>query len=87
MSIDLIILALFLGVVIHKEFNISARIKSMLKIRISKYIKILDCFPCFTWWLSVLISVVMYFISNEIHIFEPLTVFLISIFYEQNERI
>ena len=51
--------------IIHQEFNMPYRIKRMLKIVPTTYVKILDCYPCFAFWITLAIS------------FEPCTAILV----------
>ena len=46
-------LTLFISILMNHELNIGYYVRKSLGIRISKPIKVLDCFPCFTWWLSI----------------------------------
>ncbi len=50
---ETVIITLFCSILLQKEWNISFRIKTLLKKSIAKEIKLLDCFPCFSFWLSI----------------------------------
>ena len=60
----------FFGFIIHQEFNIAWRIKRMLNYSPSKYIKLIDCYPCFTFWTaliitqSVMASIISFFLAT-----------------------
>lgn len=72
----LALLGWFIAFIIHKEFNISYRIKRLFKIHPTRYVKLIDCFPCITFWVTLAISLI------------PLTAigaYLISIFTDRNE--
>jgi len=46
----------FIAFIIHQELNISWRIKQVFKIHATKYVKLLDCYPCFTFWTSLIVT-------------------------------
>lgn len=72
-----IILSLFVSVIISHELNFGYYFRKLFGIRISKPVKFLDCFPCFTFWTSV----VMMFVLND-NLMLPITTFLISKIYD-----
>lgn len=77
MNIELIVLCWFIGFIIHQKFNISYRIKRLFKIKITTEIKVLDCYPCFAFWIALAIS---------FNIYIAISVYLISIFYDKINR-
>lgn len=52
-----IIISLFISIILVFELSIAFRIKNAFKIDQFKYIKILQCFPCFTWWISIIVII------------------------------
>lgn len=55
-SIEISLILWFVGFIIHQQFNIAYRLKRLFKIKVTKSIKPLDCYPCFTFWLALAIS-------------------------------
>jgi len=51
-----ILIGWFVGFIIHQEFNISYIIKRFFKIRVTKRIKLIDCYPCFTFWVALVVT-------------------------------
>lgn len=41
---------------LHQTLNIPFRLKVLFNIKISKEIKPLDCYPCFSFWIALAIS-------------------------------
>ena len=70
------ILALFTSVILHHELNIGYYLRKVTGTRISKPIKPLDCFPCFTFWISLPFGLFL----NDLYL--PLTTFLIAKIYD-----
>ena len=46
----------FVAFLIHQEYNLPYRIKKLLRIVPTHYIKVIDCFPCFAFWVTLLIT-------------------------------
>lgn len=46
----------FVAFIIHQELNVAYLIKKATKVHPTRYIKILDCYPCFTFWTSLIIT-------------------------------
>lgn len=65
----MIVVCWFIGFMIHQKWNASYRIKKLLKLKLSKEYKLIDCYPCFSFWLALLVSL------NPI---TALTVFMIA---------
>lgn len=64
----------FLTFFIHQKVNIGFYIKRALKFHVTTGIKVLDCYPCFSFWITLFCT------------FEPLTaiiVFLIATFLDR----
>lgn len=74
--IQITIISLFTSIILLEEISISTRIKLALKISIRKQIKLLDCFPCFTFWISLIFTLTL----HE-SILTPMVVFIIAKFY------
>ena len=49
-----IIISLFTSIILLRELSLSYRIKSILKLDQFKSIKLIDCFPCCTFWISII---------------------------------
>ena len=54
------LLGWFLAFIIHQEINIAYRIKKALRIKITKQVKLIDCYPCFTFWTALIVSLDIY---------------------------
>ena len=52
-----IITALFIAILLLREWNLSSRIKQLLKLNMYNHVKLIDCFPCFSFWTSVIVSI------------------------------
>ena len=52
----MIVLTWFAGFMIHQKFNASYRIKRLFKLKVSKEYKLIDCYPCFSFWLALGLS-------------------------------
>lgn len=52
----LALLGWFIAFLIHQEYNLPYRIKKLLRIVPTNYIKVIDCFPCFAFWVTLLIT-------------------------------
>lgn len=72
-----VFLALFLTVILDQELNFGYYVRKLFGIRISKPIKFLDCFPCLSFWVSLLITVTL-----QCDLFVPIYTFLISKIYD-----
>lgn len=49
----LVLLGWFTAFILHQELNMPFYIKSVLRLRLSKYYKIIDCYPCVTFWITL----------------------------------
>jgi hypothetical protein len=76
---NIIVISLFVSLFLSEHIAISTRIKILFGLRISKKITPLDCFPCFSFWISIIITC---FNINTCNYTEPLMVFIIAKFYE-----
>jgi hypothetical protein len=60
----------FVGFIIHQELNIAYKIKKLIKVHPTRYIKLIDCYPCFTFWTSLIVtqslvaSIVAFFLAT-----------------------
>jgi len=72
-----IIIYSFIVILLHQELNIGYYIRKTTGQRISKPIKVLDCLPCFSFWIT-LIGVT--FTSQNFYI--PMSIFLIFKCYD-----
>lgn len=55
-NITEVVLGWFVAFIVHQEINIAYRIKKLIKVHPTRYIKILDCYPCFTFWTSLILT-------------------------------
>lgn len=66
-SISIIILSLFIGLVAVKKWNIAYYIRRRLKMERDAPLKPFDCLPCFSFWISLIITIgVIIFQHNKI---------------------
>ena len=71
-----IIISFFSSLVLLRELSLSYRIKSILKLDQFTNIKLIDCFPCFTFWTSLLVI----FFTGENFIYSLATFILATIY-------
>lgn len=68
--ISVVIISLFLAIVIVKKIDIAWYIKNWMNIHQARRLKPLDCLPCFTFWVSIPVSLVLnIFVFNNGEIF------------------
>lgn len=77
----ILVLSLFIAFFLYWEVNISFRIKKALTLSYTRSIKLLDCFPCFTFWTSIIVTVIN---QNISYWYIPLATFLIAKVYEKS---
>lgn len=70
--------SLFISTVLIDNFNISTRFNILIGRHIGRPFKILTCFPCFSFWLSVIFLLAL----QEDYIYAPIT-FLIAKLYDK----
>lgn len=75
--ITVLIISFFASLFLFEDVNLSARIKILFNIPQRKNIQLLDCFPCFTFWISVTITIIL----HQEYI-TPMLVFIIAKLYE-----
>lgn len=46
----------FIAYLLTHELNISFRIKRIAGIPPTEYVKLLDCAPCITWWITLIFT-------------------------------
>ena len=73
-----IIISFFSSIVLLRELSLSYRIKAILKLDQFTSIKVLDCFPCFTFWTSIITLL----FTNE-NIIYSLATFLLATIYDK----
>ena len=73
-----IIISFFSSLVLLRELSLSYRIKSILKLDQFTSIKVLDCFPCFTFWTSI---ITLFFTHDNI--IYSLAVFILATIYDK----
>ena len=52
----LVLLGWFTAFILHQELNAPIYIKRLLKMRVSKYYKLIDCYPCVTFWCTIALT-------------------------------
>jgi len=52
-----IIISLFTSILLLHEWSIGLRFKTFFKLDPFKQIKLLECFPCFTFWTSIIVLI------------------------------
>lgn len=55
-TLNEVFISWFIAYIIHQEFNIAWRIKRALKYSPTRHIKLIDCYPCFTFWTTLIIT-------------------------------
>ena len=55
-SIEQYIYALSFVFIMLDSIGLQTRVKRILKLKVSKQYKIIDCFPCISFWLALLIT-------------------------------
>lgn len=53
---ELAIISIFVAYILHQEINIGYRLRMLLKLSRTKPYKLLDCYPCFTFWTALAIT-------------------------------
>lgn len=53
---ELAIISIFVAYILHQEINIGYRLRILLKLSRTKPYKLLDCYPCFTFWTVLAIT-------------------------------
>lgn len=77
----LYVLSLFIAFFLYWEVNFPFRFKILFKISITRNIKIIDCFPCFTFWITLIVTV----INQNVELwYIPLAGFLTAKVYEKS---
>lgn len=47
---------LFIVYMAHQRFNMPYYIKRLLRLKLTKHYKLIDCFPCVTFWTTLIIT-------------------------------
>lgn len=70
--ISVVVISLFISIVLVNKIDISWYMKNWLYNRferpISKRLKPFDCLPCFTFWMSIIVSACLYFFFSFKHV-------------------
>lgn len=51
-----ILIGWFVGFILHQSFNAPYRIKNLLGMSQTRYSKFPDCYPCFTFWITLIVT-------------------------------
>jgi hypothetical protein len=73
-----IIISFFSSIVLLRELSLAYRVKSMIKLDQFTPIKVLDCFPCFTFWVSI---ITLFFTQDNI--IYSLAIFILATIYDK----
>lgn len=52
----LVLLGWFTAFTLHQKLNAPLYVKRILRLRISKYYKVIDCYPCVTFWCTLALT-------------------------------
>lgn|GEM_PF-6424636 len=55
-SIEQYIYAMSFVFIMLDSFGLQTRIKKILKLKVSEQYKLIDCFPCISFWLALLVT-------------------------------
>jgi hypothetical protein len=72
------ILSLFISIVLFEKIGLPYHIRGIFNLGFTRKIKILDCLPCFTFWIGMI--VLLFFPWQDIT--QVLAAYLIALFYE-----
>lgn len=71
---ELIVISLFIAYVLHFEINTGYYLRELFRLKHTKSYKLLDCFPCQAFWLSLAIT---------LDPIKAMLIYLISSFYDK----
>lgn len=72
-----VILLWLLTYCLHQKWNIPYYIKKRIGLHVTKRVKLLDCYPCFSFWITLictfepLTAIVVFFIATVLDKLEP----------------
>lgn len=46
----------FIGFVLHQKLSLPYHFKRVFNIHVTRNIKLLDCYPCFTFWVTIILT-------------------------------
>jgi len=83
-------ISVFMSMLLLDELKLGRIIRKALGYRLSKPLKLIDCFSCFTFWLSFLIVCPVFYLfklqpTKEI-VLGLITSYIIAKFYERYKR-
>ena len=55
-TVNDVLIGWFVAFIVHQQLNIAYRIKRLFKWSITRYRKFPDCYPCFTFWTTLIIT-------------------------------
>jgi len=61
------VISLFAALALHQHLMMGQRLREWLKIDDMKPVKILDCFPCWAFWIAVLVTIIIFFIDHGLY--------------------
>lgn len=71
---QLIVISLFTAYILHYEINIGYYLRELFNLKHTKHYKLLDCFPCQSFWISLAIT---------LDPIKAMFIYLISIIYDK----
>jgi len=74
----IVIISIFTTIFLLEELNISMRYKILFNKPLRKHYKLLECLPCFSFWFSLLLTLIF-----AAPFYTPLLTFIIVKFYDR----
>lgn len=71
---------LFISLVLFEVIGLPVILRNWLNIPFTKRVKILECFPCWTFWIGVLITLIT---LQPLEIHNAFLAYLIAVFYDK----
>ena len=50
---QLVLIGWFISYILHQEFNLPYLIRMLFKMSMTKYVKLIDCYPCVSFWVTL----------------------------------
>jgi len=81
---EILIISLFLSMVGQPYIKgwirtlLSWITKHPIEYWMTTFIKPVDCFPCFTWWIAILVSITSYSITNQIEYLPAMATYIVA---------
>jgi len=49
---QLVLIGWFVSYILHQELNLPYLIRRLFKMSMTKYVKLIDCYPCVSFWIT-----------------------------------